>query len=63
MREREAMEQYAKQLVEENQQLKNRTDQSHNALIEQQRNRLRLNWQWLNSNTDRLMSLEKRMRY
>ena len=34
MREREAMEQYAKQLVQENQQLKNRTDQSHNAHIE-----------------------------
>tara|TARA_Y100001937_G_scaffold114180_1_gene163657 strand:+ start:1742 stop:2830 length:1089 start_codon:yes stop_codon:yes gene_type:complete len=33
-REREAMERYAKQLVEENQQLKSRTDQSHNALIE-----------------------------
>jgi hypothetical protein len=33
-REREALEQYAKQLVEENQQLKTRTDQSHNALIE-----------------------------
>jgi len=33
-REREALEQYAKQLVEENQQLKSRTDQSHNALIE-----------------------------
>ena len=34
MREREAMEQYAKQLVEENQKLKGKTDQSHNALIE-----------------------------
>ena len=34
LREREAMEQYAKQLIEENQQLKTRTDQSHNALIE-----------------------------
>jgi len=33
-REREALEQYAKQLVEENQQLKSQTDQSHNALIE-----------------------------
>ena len=33
-REREALEQYAKQLVDENQQLKNQTNQSHNALIE-----------------------------
>jgi len=33
-REREALEQYAKQLVEENQQLKSQTDQSNNALIE-----------------------------
>lgn len=34
MREREALEQYAKQLVEENEQLKTKSDQSHNALIE-----------------------------
>ena len=34
LREREALEQYAKQLVQENQQLKGRTDESHNALIE-----------------------------
>ena len=33
-REREAFEQYAKKLVDENQHLKTRTDQSHNALIE-----------------------------
>ena len=33
-REREALEQYAKKLVDENQQLKTKTDQSHNALIE-----------------------------
>jgi len=33
-REREALEQYARQLVDENQQLKSQTDQSHNALIE-----------------------------
>ena len=33
-REREALEQYAKQLIDENQQLKSQTDQSHNALIE-----------------------------
>jgi len=33
-REREALEQYAKKLVEENQQLKTKTDQSHNALVE-----------------------------
>jgi len=37
MREREALEQYARQLVEENQQLKNKTDESHNALIESAR--------------------------
>jgi hypothetical protein len=36
-REREALEKYAKQLVEENQQLKTKTDQSHNALIESAR--------------------------
>ena len=34
LREREALEQYAKQLVEENKQLKGKSDQSHNALIE-----------------------------
>lgn len=34
MREREALEQYAKQLVQENEQLKNQSSQSHNALIE-----------------------------
>ena len=34
MREREAMQAYAKQLVEENQQLKTKSNQSHNALIE-----------------------------
>ena len=34
LREREALEQYAKQLVEENQQLKNKTNENHNALIE-----------------------------
>lgn len=34
MREREALEQYTKQLVKENEQLKAKTDQSHNALIE-----------------------------
>ena len=33
-REREALEQYAKKLVEENQQLKDQSSQSHNALIE-----------------------------
>ena len=33
-REREALEQYAKQLVAENQQLKSKTDESHNALIQ-----------------------------
>ena len=33
-REREALEQYAKQLVQENHQLKNKTDVSHNALIQ-----------------------------
>tara|TARA_R100001460_G_scaffold107714_1_gene156912 strand:+ start:3842 stop:4915 length:1074 start_codon:yes stop_codon:yes gene_type:complete len=33
-REREALEQYAKQLVKENQQLKSKTDESHNALIQ-----------------------------
>jgi hypothetical protein len=33
-REREALEQYARQLVEENQQLKTKTDKSHNALLE-----------------------------
>ena len=33
-REREALEQYAKKLVDENQQLKSKTDQSHNALIQ-----------------------------
>jgi len=33
-REREAMEEYAKKLIAENNQLKTRTDQSHNALIE-----------------------------
>ncbi len=37
MRERQALEQYAKQLVEENQQLKGKTNQSHNALIESAR--------------------------
>ena len=36
-REREAVEHYAKQLIEENAQLKTRTDQSHNALIESAR--------------------------
>ena len=34
MREREALEQYAKQLVQENEELKTKSDQSHNALIE-----------------------------
>jgi hypothetical protein len=34
LREREALEAYAKQLVEENKQLKGKSDQSHNALIE-----------------------------
>jgi hypothetical protein len=34
MREREALEQYAKQLVQENEQLKSQSSQSHNALIE-----------------------------
>ena len=34
LREREALEQYAKQLVEENQQLKSKTNENHNALIE-----------------------------
>jgi len=33
-REREALEQYARKLVDENQQLKSKTDQSHNALIQ-----------------------------
>ncbi len=33
-REREALEQYAKKLVDENQQLKTKTDQNHNALIQ-----------------------------
>ena len=33
MREREAFEHYARQLLQENQQLKNKTDESHNALI------------------------------
>jgi len=33
-REREALEQYARQLVAENQQLKSKTDESHNALIQ-----------------------------
>lgn len=33
-REREALEQYAKKLVEENQQLKTRSTENHNALIE-----------------------------
>jgi len=36
-REREALEQYARKLVDENQQLKTKTDQSHNALIESAR--------------------------
>ena len=36
-REREALEQYAKQLVAENQQLKSKTDESHNALIQSAR--------------------------
>jgi len=36
-REREALEQYAKKLVDENQQLKSKTDQSHNALIQSAR--------------------------
>ena len=36
-REREALEKYARQLVQENQQLKTKTDQSHNALIESAR--------------------------
>jgi len=34
MREREALEQYAKQLVQENEQLKSQSNHSHNALIE-----------------------------
>ena len=34
LREREALEQYAKQSVEENQQLKSKTNENHNALIE-----------------------------
>jgi hypothetical protein len=34
IREREALEQYARQLAQENEQLKTKTDQSHNALIE-----------------------------
>ena len=34
MREREALEEYAKQLVQENEQLKSQSSQSHNALIE-----------------------------
>jgi len=34
LREREALEQYAKQLVEENQKLKGKSDESHNALIQ-----------------------------
>ena len=34
MREREALEQYAKQLVEENQKLKGKSDENHNALIQ-----------------------------
>lgn len=34
LREREALEAYAKQLVEENKQLKGKSDQSHNALVE-----------------------------
>jgi len=34
MREREALEQYARQLVEENKQLKGKSDESHNALIQ-----------------------------
>ena len=34
LREREALEQYAKQLVEENQRLKGKSDESHNALIQ-----------------------------
>ena len=36
-REREALEQYARQLVDENQQLKGKSTQSHNALIESAR--------------------------
>ena len=36
-REREALEQYAKNLIDENQQLKSKTDQSHNALIQSAR--------------------------
>jgi hypothetical protein len=36
-REREALEQYARKLVDENQQLKSKTDQSHNALIQSAR--------------------------
>ena len=36
-REREALEQYARQLVAENQQLKSKTDESHNALIQSAR--------------------------
>jgi hypothetical protein len=36
-REREALEQYAKNLINENQQLKSKTDQSHNALIQSAR--------------------------
>jgi len=34
LREREALEQYARQLVEENQKLKGKSDESHNALIQ-----------------------------
>jgi len=34
LREREALEQYARQLVEENQKLKGKSDASHNALIQ-----------------------------
>lgn len=34
MREREALEQYARQLVEENRSLKGKSDESHNALIQ-----------------------------
>jgi len=36
-REREALEQYAKNLIDKNQQLKSKTDQSHNALIQSAR--------------------------
>jgi len=42
LRERQALEQYAKQLLEENKQLKSTTDRSHNALIEQAKQQVAL---------------------